>query len=279
MGVSLHVDNADGLGAIIATRLADAIRVLNGLPALGAEQIVASLDIRCNELLAAEAIKQAREVAEHFNVKLDPRDPETVGSAVTLGDQLNLTTDTDVEGNPDLAAIFGGTSGNVPPPPPQGDAPSTAVAAPSTSVPAAPPATSPTPQTEIQRDKNGLPWDERIHSGSRAMNKDGSWRARKGVAEALVTQVEAELRAGAPASVPAPPAPPASAGTPPPPPAGDGLNFGVVVSKIHGALRAEQITKANLAAVMAEMGLGELNDLVGRPDLFQPVLAKLGLGA
>lgn len=43
-------------------------------------------------------------------------------------------------------------------------------------------------------DANGLVWDERIHSGSRALNADGTWRTKRGVDKALVAQVEAELR-------------------------------------------------------------------------------------
>lgn len=44
-------------------------------------------------------------------------------------------------------------------------------------------------------DANGLPWDERIHASTKAVNNDGSWKKRRGVAAATVTAVEAELRA------------------------------------------------------------------------------------
>lgn len=55
-------------------------------------------------------------------------------------------------------------------------------------------------------DANGLPWDDRIHSGSKAVNKDGTWRYRKGVQEHVVTAVEAELKGRllTPATPPAP---------------------------------------------------------------------------
>lgn len=43
-------------------------------------------------------------------------------------------------------------------------------------------------------DKNGLPWDERIHSSSRAINADGTWRYRKNVPDEIKQVVEAELR-------------------------------------------------------------------------------------
>ena len=45
-------------------------------------------------------------------------------------------------------------------------------------------------------DKNGLPWDSRIHSDAKTFNADGTWKYRRGVdREVLVPQVEAELRA------------------------------------------------------------------------------------
>lgn len=43
-------------------------------------------------------------------------------------------------------------------------------------------------------DSAGLPWDERIHSGSKKKNADGKWKLRKNVDEALVKAVEAETR-------------------------------------------------------------------------------------
>lgn len=77
-------------------------------------------------------------------------------------------------------------------------------------------------------DKNGLPWDQRIHSSSKNLNADGTWRylrvtkaEDKDAFEALKLQVEAELRGAAPADQtppPPPPVPDANAQTPPPPP-------------------------------------------------------------
>jgi hypothetical protein len=44
-------------------------------------------------------------------------------------------------------------------------------------------------------DANGLPWHPDIHSGTKALNADGTWRTKRGVDKALVAEVEAELRA------------------------------------------------------------------------------------
>lgn len=46
----------------------------------------------------------------------------------------------------------------------------------------------------VDLDKHGLPWDGRIHAGTKRKNADGSWTAKRGVDPALVVQVEAELR-------------------------------------------------------------------------------------
>ena len=133
------------------------------------------------------------------------------------------------------------------------DEPVTGNAAPPVSPAATPvsPAASPQPTAApagVETDKNGLPWDERIHSGpkdKRPKNADGSWRKRRGVDDALVEQVEAELRqvmgatgnpapaaptaAASPEPAPAP-APTAAPVVPPPTPADAGTASGPVAA-------------------------------------------------
>lgn len=46
-------------------------------------------------------------------------------------------------------------------------------------------------------DKDGLPWDERIHSSNKKMTAKGVWTRKRGVQDSLVEQVEAELRGNA----------------------------------------------------------------------------------
>ena len=68
-------------------------------------------------------------------------------------------------------------------------------------------------------DSQGLPWDERIHSSSRELIKDGTWKVKRGTPPDLVASVRVELRKlyPAPSTVVAPVSP--SAPTPPPVPA------------------------------------------------------------
>lgn len=63
-------------------------------------------------------------------------------------------------------------------------------------------------------DSAGMPWDERIHAKSKGVSANGTWRRRKGVAQATVDAVEAELK-GRPA-VPMPPVPVTTATMPVP---------------------------------------------------------------
>lgn len=67
-------------------------------------------------------------------------------------------------------------------------------------------------QATIELDSTGLPHDDRIHSGARSKTDAGEWRKRKGVSDAVVAAVTAELRAQYPApSAPAPAVPTAPA--------------------------------------------------------------------
>ena len=73
-------------------------------------------------------------------------------------------------------------------------------------------ATAPT----VELDKNGIPWDERIHAGTKRKNADGTWSLKKGVDKELAAQIIAEYQSTTPTAPSAPAAP--SAPTPPAPP-------------------------------------------------------------
>ena len=62
----------------------------------------------------------------------------------------------------------------------------------------------PTNDTPPATDKNGLPWDERIHAGTKALNADGTWKKRCGVDDATVATVTAELTGATPTPTPTP---------------------------------------------------------------------------
>lgn len=106
-------------------------------------------------------------------------------SAAPLEQPAPLPAAADLFGTAPVAPPAGEPSAPIVPPPP---------------VPSAPPAAAPSanalpviPAGDV--DKHGLPWDDRIHSGTRVKNADGSWRQRRGVDADLVKTVENELRA------------------------------------------------------------------------------------
>lgn len=74
----------------------------------------------------------------------------------------------------------------------------------------------PTNDAPPATDKNGLPWDERIHAGTKALNADGTWKKRRGVDDATVAAVTVELTGAAPTPAPQPEPTPAPAPTPVP---------------------------------------------------------------
>jgi len=155
-------------------------------------------------------------------------------------------------------------------------------------------------------DSDGLPWDARIHSASRAINADGTWRQRRNVDPAVLDQVRAELKQTMSASAPLAPPPPPVVVTPPPPvappppvvpappaPAADGpqsqpsssnaappvdptgyvtLLTRLATDKANGALSDDFVN-----AAVAQLGLPTLASLVARPDLV-PVLETLIYG-
>lgn len=139
----------------------------------GRDVLVTSNTVVTVELDASKAVEAIREEVAKFDV---------------VQDALGGNDDEVTHGNP--AEAFGA---------PQAAA-STAVSAPT------PPVTSSVETVSSSAsavDSAGYPWDERIHSSSRATNQDGTWRYRKGIGNDVKAAVEAELR-GQPASPPAP---------------------------------------------------------------------------
>lgn len=103
-------------------------------------------------------------------------------------------------------AVFSTGSASAPTPPaPPVPAPASAPTA---------PAAGTTPASAGELDSRGFPWNERIHSSTKARLQDGSWRQMRNIevkSPGLVAQVEAEQRAQGYGKVSAPAAPPVPA--------------------------------------------------------------------
>lgn len=197
----------------------------------------------------------------------------------------------------------------VPPPP---VAPSTAVAAAVPTVPAVTPVTStavpvppapavpiapvaavpvvpaaPSSPAGIEVDRDGFPWDARIHASGRAKVADGTWRQKRGLKDTpeLKARVEAELRQamGAPAApvsaVPLPPAAPIATVTPaiPSPPAAPSApteTFGTLMARLAPRLMSGAVSDAASNAILADFGLSSYAQLAMRPDLVPAAAAR-----
>lgn len=137
-------------------------------------------------------------------------------------------------------------------------------------------------------DSEGLPWDERIHAGSKTTVKDGTWKLKRGVSDDLVSQIKAELRQGdsAPAFVPpapvadaapVPPPPVAPAAPPPPAPApvqAEPTFFGLMQA-VNAAAASDPTANTRFAEAVKEAGLPSPVAL-NRPDNAHliPVIAQ-----
>lgn len=146
----------------------------------------------------------------------------------------------------------------------------------------------------VELDSDGLPWDSRIHAGSKGkLAKTKQWKKKRGVDPELVEEVEAELRAAmsaspanpveakpTPAPAPAPaasekpaPAPAPASGPAPAPAAATGAitSFPALMQRITAA----GIAQADVTAAVNKQGLQALPLLAARPDLIPAVAAEL----
>lgn len=212
---------------------------------------------------------------------------------------------------PDAAAAFGVTA----PPLPMG-----AIAPASTPFTVAPVAAPPAPTMTTlglassaapaatgaaDLDRNGLPWDHRIHAESKAKIADGTWRKKRNLDPTTQATVEAELRAAmganpAPLPVPIattpPPAPAAPAianlptasvlpavAPPPPPPAPTTevdarAQFVALVGRTSAMLQAGKITQDEVAQCCKDATGGAIHALpllASRLDLVAHVAANI----
>jgi hypothetical protein len=170
------------------------------------------------------------------------------------------------------------------------------------------PAPAPAPASNgVQLDKDGLPWDSRIHSdAAEKMSKAGVWKTRKNLPEGYKPQIEAELRAVMSASAPgattattapapaadpnattttvavaAPPAPSAAPAPAPSPapvapvaaPAGNA--FAEFTRWLVGHTKAGKLSQTDAVLEIQKQGLTQIPDLAKRPDLIPEVMAAL----
>lgn len=151
---------------------------------------------------------------------------------------------------------------------------------------------APIPQVPV--DKEGLPWDHRIHASTKTFIADGTWKLKRGVDAAEVVMVKEQLKALMcvptfvavvnPDRVPfapvisAPPAPP-----PPPAPTSHYLINQVpptvtltdLIARMSAAIVAGKMTQATVSEMCAKHGVSEFMLLSSRPDLLPLIDADM----
>jgi hypothetical protein len=196
-------------------------------------------------------------------------------------------------GNAGATEAFGAAPGNGP------DVGSVVTSAPTS--PSLPPAAPSAPSAAaahvtagaVDVDKHGLPWDARIHAGTKRKNADGTWTAKRGVEDAVVAQVEVELRqlmnipgpavAPAPVAAPVPNVPTGAAVTPPPAPpivqaapaAVPGVDFAQLAALVGQLIPAGRLTQEKLQEIVSGFGLPNFGLMFNRPDLVPGVHAAI----
>lgn len=160
---------------------------------------------------------------------------------------------------------------------------------------------SPPQLVEVDRDSDGIPWDDRIHASTKTKVAAGTWTRRRNTPDDVFNAVMAELRAAntartmeaaqalttppAPAPEPTaaeaftPPAnvviPPAPTATPAPPPPGTGAagaaggdggpTFPEIMKKLTAAQGAGLLTAAGIQTILTDVGLGGMAELIKAP--------------
>ena len=134
--------------------------------------------------------------------------------------------------------------------------------------------------TTVKLDKNGIPWDERIHAGTKRKNADGTWSLKKGVDKELAAQIIAEYQSAAPSaptapekpsapaapSAPTPPAPPSAPskpGVPPAPPKAEDAGPTVKAARLSNVLINDMGVDYDLviAGVLAPRGYDQFGSV------------------
>lgn len=153
---------------------------------------------------------------------------------------------------------------------------------------------APIPQVPV--DKEGLPWDHRIHASTKTFIADGTWKLKRGVDAAEVESVKAQLKALM--AVPPPLATvyikgalsgpiddvihstghvdylPATRIPAPPPPAPT-VTLTDLIARMSAAIVAGKMTQAVVAGMCNKHGVSEFMLLSSRPDLLPLIDADM----
>ena len=125
--------------------------------------------------------------------------------------------------------------------------------------------------TPPDADKRGMPWDERIHAASKALNKDGTWRYKRNTEQSLIDEVEAELQSVTPvmsANIQVPVANVAQAAAP-------SVTYEQVISELTEAMKTGKIAPEALPGFYEQCGVDGVHGLVDNQPALDIAHAKI----
>lgn len=131
------------------------------------------------------------------------------------------------------------------------------------------------------RDSTGALWDPELHASSKALTKDGKWRARRNSGEAPppppVTAVPPPPPPPTAAVAPPPPPPAVAPPPPPPPPSAPAITFAQMMTKLTPGFGDGSLTMLDVNQALGRIGLPNLPALSQAPHLIPDLLRELGL--
>lgn len=161
-----------------------------------------------------------------------------------------------------------------------------------TPAPAIPPVLTEDVTTELkgseynfaEKDRAGMPWDKRIHSRTKSQTSDGKWRYQRGIDDAAIAVVEAEIKqamgaAPNPALATIPPAEiPAPTPIVPPIPAPIPhveFDFPYFMDRVGHLVHTKIITQAEVNEVLISFGVPNIPSLPTVPDAITKVCNRI----
>ena len=107
-----------------------------------------------------------------------------------------------------------------------------------------------TPPTDSTTDTDGTPWDERIHASTKTKSKNGVWKKKRGIDDELFKSIMAELSSGT-------------------------INHSQLLAEIINGVAEGTLSIFTVQDVLAELGLGSLNDASGNIEIIETLATRL----
>ena len=127
-------------------------------------------------------------------------------------------------------------------------------------------------------DKDGIPWDGRIHRDTKVKTVDGYWRRRRNISDETYNGVVAALKGTTitPPPVTPPPAPPAAQPAAVPPQSdAQPLTFATLTTKLGAAVTAGKVTHEQVMQILGNHGVVGLKGLLTAQGVYESVNNEL----